>query len=677
MSIATTPATWLTHPEQYRNTQARTGQTLPYSSLLLSILTRRERTNHLPHLTPEKAASLYTDYLQGNLAEIQLAWEQMEDYDPTLSTCLHARQSALAEMTWRIEPDRELLAENNTLAPLAEQQRTLLASRLRAVDNLEDSLTHLGMADFRGVAALEITGSPSRQKWCIIEPWHLVRPIRRGPWYFNKNADPVCQNPESFLQDRVIIRESRPINLAAMFLVLSKTHALQGWDGFLDIYGLPSVFAELPASIPAEQAAEFDAVVRRIVGDGRGTVPSGTKFQTVETTKDNAQAFEQRAKWCDDALIKLALGGLLTVQAESGSGTLAGSAHSDSFARLCAASARSISRAVDTQYCRPILRHAFPGQPILVHFTFGDKQQEDHAANAALLATARTAGWQPDAATASTLLGFQATPAPEPSSDLQGTNDNVPFVNNAAPAGRGELANSTSPQPRRSLGEDGYLVNRKSEDSADNQQLSPAELAAFQSLAASTLNPAAITTAAATAEQALAKALQQAGTTIANTEQDGECGNHQEGKPCRIHDKHPADWVPLQEPERITAEEARKLLASGQTETDPLGRIVKLDNRMIEHWEENAKSREDINHRLSQLPLMRALINKPAEIWKNGDRLTYLASAIGIDGKKYIVGFSPTGKDDYLETFWPDSKSLGSKRKGDKIYPKTAVAPST
>ena len=228
----------LSHPETYRNTQARTGETIPLSALLLSVLTRREQQNRLPSLSPEQAARLYDDFLRGNLAEIQLAWEQMEDYDPTLSTCLHARQSALAEMSWRIEPDQTLLTENSTLKPLAEQQRKLLATRLRAVENLEDALVHLGTADFRGVAALEITGSPDRQKWCVIEPWHLLRPVRRGPWFFNPDAATTCPNPETLLQDRVIIRESRPIDLAAMFLVLSKTHALQGWDGFLDIYGL-------------------------------------------------------------------------------------------------------------------------------------------------------------------------------------------------------------------------------------------------------------------------------------------------------------------------------------------------------------------------------------------------------------------------------------------------------
>lgn len=491
--------TWLSRPEEHRNTQARSGETDSMVNLVLSVLTQREKESRLPHLTPEKAADLYEDFLQGNLAEVQMCWEQMEDYDSTLSTCLHARQSALADMSWRIEPDEQLLADGNNLDDLAARQTALLTARLRAVDNLEEALVHLGMADFRGVAALEITGNNSRQRWCVIEPWNLVRPLRRGPWFFNKNADPVCPFPEILLEDRVIIREARPMDLAAMFLVMSKTHALQGWDGFLDIYGLPSIFAETPPSIPEERRAEFDAVVQRIVGDGRGTVPAGTKFQTVETTKDNAQAFEQRAKWCDDAIIKLVLGGLLTVQAESGSGTLAGNAHADSFDRLCAASARSISRAVDTQFCRPILKAAFPDQPILVHFVFGDEEQEDHEANAQLLAVAKQAGWQPDAETASQLLGWDAQPAPEPAPAAAPSP--MPLVQNrTAGAQDSQIVPSTS-----------YIVNQEA------APLSPEELAAINSLANGGLNQQQIAQDAASAASALVDA-------VANSDpEDDEC----------------------------------------------------------------------------------------------------------------------------------------------------------
>ena len=562
---------WLSRPEKYRNLFARKGEKIPTSMLLFSTLTQRERVNHLPHLTPEKAGQLYEAYLRGELAEVQMVWKQMEDFDSTLGTVLHARQSALAEMTWRIETDDDLTADSDELAALAAKQKAYLNAVLRGVDNLEEALVHLGMADFRGVAAVELTGDRQRQVWSVIEPWNLTKPVLHGPWLYNAMADTVCTHPEELDEERVIIREARALDLAAMFLVLSKVHALQGWDGFLDIYGLPSVFAELPASIPEDQALEFDLVVKRMVGDGRGTVPNGTKFQTVETTKDNAQAFEQRAKWCDEAIIKLGLGGLLTVETQAGSGTLAGNAHADSFERLCAASARSISRAVDTQYCRRMLRAKFgPHTPILVHFVFGPQETEDRAAIATMLATLATAGYRAEDTVASDLLGIEITSAnmdstaiyaaraagyvptqaamqqrmgmplkPAPAAEGSGVASPPMVANRAAAEGSRLRAEGATP---RQAG----VASRAPEPQPDSAPLSAEELEAINALANGGLNQEQIAQDAATAANALAEAVQGDGKVVANTEDEllenrkkrnsTHCRNHEQGKPCSIHD---------------------------------------------------------------------------------------------------------------------------------------------
>ena len=136
----------------------------------------------------------------------------------------------------------------------------------------------------------------------------------------------------------------------AMFLICAKYLSVHAWDAFLEVFGIPNIFLEMPPATPEEKALEFDAVVQRLIGEGRGSIPNGAKFHTVETSKDNTQSFEARAKWCNDAIIQLATGGLLTVTTQSGSGTLAGNAHSDSFSRLCAAAARSISAANSPQH---------------------------------------------------------------------------------------------------------------------------------------------------------------------------------------------------------------------------------------------------------------------------------------------------------------------------------------
>lgn len=523
----------LTRPEEYRHVYARTGNEISAFELLRAVLTQRERANHLPHLTPQKAASLYESYLKGELAEVQLVWKQLEEYDATLGTVLHARQSALAEMQWRVEVVTELTEGNEELETLAKRQKAHLNALLRGVDNLEEALVHLGMADFRGVAALEITGDATRQVWNVIEPWNLVKPVLHGPWMYNRAADTTCPYPEELDAEAVIIREGRALDLAAMFLIIAKTHALQGWDTFLDVFGVPSVFAEMPVSMPEDKALAFDAVVKQIVADGRGTIPAGTKLQTVETSKENPDAFATRAKWCDDALIKLGLGGLLTVQAESGSGTLAGNAHADSFERITAASARSISRAVDTQYCRRALRERFGSRtPLLVHFVFAPQETEDRAANATLLATAKSAGWQPDADTASNLLGFPALPAPEP-----------------APAAAEGFGVASPPM----------VANRAPEPQPDSAPLSAEELEVFTALAKGGLNQEQIAHDAATAANALAEAVQPSGNAVANSGPGGEDCTAKSKETCRVGiNKKRAEITTVHVPSMSEFKEARK-----------------------------------------------------------------------------------------------------------------------
>lgn len=410
-----------------------------------------------------------------------------------------ARIGGIEDLPPRIEADADAVAADPTLATLAEQQAAHLRARLAAVANLQEALAHLAMSDFRGVAALEVCGSPTLQRWEVIEPWCLIRPARRGPWLYNPTATPGAVNGEALDPARVIITEARAIDLPCMFLLCAKYHSTSGWDAFLDVFGNPSLFLELPPQTTPQMAQEYDAIVRQIIGEGRGTIPSGSKFQTVETGQNSADSFAARAEWCKKAIITLALGGTLTMMSESGTGTLAGSAHSDSLSRLITATARRISRAVDTQWAAPILRTAFPGKPILAHFTLRAEEERDTAAAASLLATLAGAGYTVTEAQAEELLGFPVTyhapAAPQPFSN----SDPEPPTDPTDPA---PLTNTTDPAPT------------PAEAEAD-APLTEAELTALRSLSSAPLSPASLT-------PALSSALTSALTNRTNPQQDEE-----------------------------------------------------------------------------------------------------------------------------------------------------------
>jgi len=466
-----------------RHLSVRTGEQANVAGLMLDMLVQREQRNELPWLTPQRAVELYEAWRRGELADVQRVWEQLEETDDTLMTVLDKRQRALAQMPWAILTDAEAVGDDAGRARKAGRQQDYLQTAFNAVENLEEAVVHLGMADFRGVAALEITGNMQRMRWEVIEPWCLARPARRGPWLYNAKADATCGTLEEMDAGRIIIREARPIDLACMFLIVDKMHAIHGWDAFLDVFGNPSIFLELPPATGEQMARVYDALAKRIIGDGRGTVPSGSKFQTVETRQNNCDSFEKRAKWCADAIITVATGGLLTVTAESGSGTLAGNAHADSFENMAAGSAAGISAAINRQFVRPLLAKAFPDEPPLACFSLAPEPADERMQLAQLLATLKTAGWQPAAEKASELMQMELQPVTD------------------APAGMPPMMNAAA-EP---------VANRSTDAHAEEEPpLTESELAAFAALARP--NPGRMAQRLAEVEKSLRHAADLPGT---------------------------------------------------------------------------------------------------------------------------------------------------------------------
>ncbi len=534
-----------------RHESARSGAEVLYWHLVQNMLVQRERRNDLPELTPQRAQELFEAWRRGEMADVQLMWDQLEERDDTLMVVLNARLSALAEMPWAVVPDADAVGDDPQRQALAEEQKRVLMARLSVVENLEDALVHLGMADFRGVAALEITGDAARMRWEVIEPWNLCRPVRRGPWLYNAEASATPARLEAFVPGSVIIRESMPIDLPAMYLISSLHHSVHSWDGFLEVFGIPNIFMEMPPATPQDKALEFDAVVQRLIGEGRGTVPNGAKFHTVETSKDNSQSFEARYKVCREAIITLATGGLLTVGTAPNSGTLAGNAHSDSFSRLCAASARGISSAINRQFVRRVLAEAFPGQPMLVQFELAPEPVDDRKQMAELLSALNAAGWMPSAETVSEMMNFEVQRTQQPPT---APNTQAPPVMN-----RGDAPGSESPSGRFLRRGDSASEEEASVESPAESEppLNAGELEALRFLSAG-LNPEQVAADAEYTAAALRDGI------VMNS-----CNQYEHDADCDGADDDPSspdDYAEAEEDERREREmEASSMESAGYT----------------------------------------------------------------------------------------------------------------
>ena len=390
-------------------------------------------------------------------------------------------------------------------------------------------------------------------------------------------------------------------------------------------------------------------------------------------------------------IVRRATGGLLTVTTQSGSGTLAGNAHSDSFARLCAATARSISAAINRQFLRPALQAAYPHSPILVSFELAPEPVDDRLQMAQLLGAVNSAGFRPSAETVSELMNFEVQPVQE------AMPGQTPVVNRRglpAAAGNENISGSGVARPSETPGLGGVVANasndltrddaadlsRRSGEAAEAEPpLNAGELAALRALGGE-LNPAQV---AEDAEYMAGEMLAGLREPVANTRSlldsflaegeaapiTNECTVDNDPQRCRCD---PSTWKPITVPPLIKPEEARARLQKGIKVKNPLGEDVKLNNKLLSHWEEGKKDVQLINDRLAALPFIEEVVKNPAEIWQNenGSR-TYLAASFDPyqeASRRYVVAFTTSSDNTVLETYHLNSTSISGKRKGKLIY---------
>ncbi len=124
---------------------------------------------------------------------------------------------------------------------------------------------------------------------------------------------------------RFIVRETyAPIDEIAVIAHVRQSLSQKDWDAFVETYGLPPLFIELPPDIPAEREAEYQVQAEAIMGDARGTVPNGTKIHTVDSGARGQNPFAEHLRYQDELIVLAGTSGKLTTLTESGSGTLAG-----------------------------------------------------------------------------------------------------------------------------------------------------------------------------------------------------------------------------------------------------------------------------------------------------------------------------------------------------------------
>jgi hypothetical protein len=362
----------------------RTVQALSTVLHLKMVNAYRDQFNPLRGLTIRRAIQYLEDGERGAYADVQWLYRKIEKRDPTLKGLIERYEGGLLKLEWEIcTVDEDDLPKGCT-PEMAEKQAEALRAAYDRIDNLQQALQFLILADFRGYSHLE----KHRDDGGVfhlepVDQWYWVRDGINGAWQYNQKAAPGTTrgleiDPERLLRDFIIREVSRPVNEIALLNYVFKNLCKKDWAAFVESFGVPWLFLVGPPNVPKDKEADYQSTAQQIIGNSRGYLPNGSDVKSGSEGSRGVNPHKQFKDDLSEEVVLAGTGGKLTMLAESGSGTLAGAAHQDAWEELLAGKARLLTEIFQCQFDKKeILEKQFPGQPVLAYFKLSPEGQDE------------------------------------------------------------------------------------------------------------------------------------------------------------------------------------------------------------------------------------------------------------------------------------------------------------
>lgn len=379
-----------------------------------------EAANPLRNLTLPRAMMIYDHARHGNYADLLWLYHEIEAADPTLMICRDRRESALVELDWNVILKRATRLRRRWDKQLALEQQSFLEEAYGACNNFENACEHLMDGFFRGFAhARPIYSSDSLAllDFELLDGWNFVRNRATGAWHWNPNATSSIQADaldEIPATELVSVVRSRHIDYPAFSLYLRAALGETLWGEFIERYGIPPVMVVMPEFADKKEELRYLEASEKLCEGASGALPYGSQVHYAGESR-GTDPFSAFLKHQQELIVLLSTGGLLTTLTASGSGTLAGEAHTDSWRTIVRRDARLLAAAFEARVTHDLLTTAFPGKPHLVEFAFETEAKPTADAVFTTAGKARTAGYRIDRGdleekTGYTLIEEQNTP---------------------------------------------------------------------------------------------------------------------------------------------------------------------------------------------------------------------------------------------------------------------------
>lgn len=387
-----------------------------------------------------------------NAPEFARLAASVERRNAKLRSVLSIRKLAVAGLPIVVEPGGTKLKDRKA----AEAVQELLAS-----EAVETAIFHLLDGIYTGYAAAELVWDTTGPLWTIdhIEPvpaaWlsfdkatgrvPLLAPRENGGAW-----TPLA--PSKFIYHAPQLLSGLPVTsglayTAAFYSALTSL-TLADWTQFVELYGQPLRLGKFPKGDSAAHKKDRDVLKRALQNlgaDAWAMIPQEMQIEFVEAATRNASAevYERLARYLDELLAVLVLGGSLTSgtgNTGSGGSQALGVVHNEVRADLLRADARALAATLRRDLVTPFVRFNFGEDCAIPKVRFHIEEAEDVAALADAVAKLVPLGLQVSQDELRERLGLRAPKAGEDT--LNGTTGQAAPAQAAAPT----QANRAVPQ---------------------------------------------------------------------------------------------------------------------------------------------------------------------------------------------------------------------------------------
>lgn len=589
----------------------------------------RDNYNPLRGLTIQRAAMLLEEGERGAYAELQWLYRSIEMQDATLGALIERRTSAIQRLDWDIKVRNDVPQGKKAVA---EKQAAALRAAYEGIGNFSAALEFLALASFRGFAHLEkVRGADGTlTELAIVDQWFWVREGLYGKWQINRDGRPGARQGEDVPLTRFVIREvSRPINRVALIAFVRKGLSQKDWDAFIETYGIPAVFVIMPPDVPSGKEEEYLNTADAVVSDARGALPHGSDIKTVDNGARGNNPFKDHLAYQDEQIILRGTGGKLTMLAESGSGTLGGNAHADTFEQIAQAEAMEISEILRKQIDAEVLASVTPGERAWAYFELAANEETNPEAIVKDVAMLVRGGYRVDPEWLEEKTGYvlektQDVKTPDIRQEEIIRNRDQK-TDEEKPAWMAALSQDLQPLGKAleaALQAGDYDAMREALRAISEQMPDYLETALFEDALAEEFVKAYLGEEAIFNAKDKQPRMRKDGTLWAPYDESKRKRN---AKGQYDYKSKPAkDWKPDETLPEISTEEALAILQEGRDVIDPRGETVRFDSSLVNHWKTESKESWDISRRLGQLPEAMRTVEHPHEVWRDEGTTLYL-----------------------------------------------------